>query len=534
MTKAKYLIIAIFTMVVLFLVPSISNAAVSYERSFPSNDGTIKIKFSGLTLDENKSYEFALVRQGTTPTDWFSVDDGYTATEIGITLSGATQKIANVLMQTDTGFVYIREKDNTTDPYVLENQKVNLKLPYLQSLTYDKQTSRYTDFGLLYGVIGPRYANYASHAEPYSKWQKVTDKELVNKFLSIKKEGKDISELESILPNPPTSGYGEKEQMIYFTSKNDGLYLLWIKRTAENCKDVISCIVHDGLPDATTVEEYLGGQSETVAVASVSVTPSKLTLEVGKTYSLTVTVSPSNVTNKIVTWTSSDESVATVDTAGRVTAKKVGSVTITATTQDGNKKATCTVTVVNSNNNTGTEDTKQYLSFPYVIFNGTSSITVKNYTGNYKLYYQFVEVTDKKFSELTALKEEYKNSKITYAEFLTKYKQTLPQYNEKDWVETKDGKFKKDLSGFTGTKKFALWGKLVMDTKTVYEAEIYSMDGSGKASNIPDETDKITDNTKATGKLPQTGIGMGVIVVITITALCGGYAFIRTNKLRDI
>ena len=530
MTKAKCLIIAIFTMIVLFLIPNISNAAVSYERSFPSNDGTIKLKFSGLTLDENKAYEFALVRQGTTPTDWFNVDDGYSATEVGITLSGATQKIANVLMQTDTGFVYIREKDNTTDPYILENQKVNLKLPYLQSLKCDKDSEKYYDFIALYKKIG--YTN-SGYNDVDMKWQKVTDKELVNKFLNIKKEGKDISELESSLPNPPISGY-DRSWRAYYTSKNDGLYLLWIKRTAENCKDVISCIVHDGLPDATTVEEYIGGQSETVAATSVSVTPSKLTLEVGKTYSLTVTVSPSNATNKIVTWTSSDESVATVDTAGRVTAKKVGSVTITATTQDGNKKATCTVTVVNSNNNTGTEDTKQYLSFPYVIFNGTSSITVKNYTGSYKLYYQFVEVTDKKFSELTALKEEYKNSKITYAEFLTKYKQTLPQYNEKDWVETKDGKFKKDLSGFTGTKKFALWGKLVMDTKTVYEAEIYSMDGSGKASNIPDETDKITDNTKATGKLPQTGIGMGVIVVITITALCGGYAFIRTNKLRDI
>lgn len=530
MTKAKYLIIAIFAMIVLFLVPNISNAAVTCERSFPSNEGTIKLKFSGLTLDENKAYEFALVKQSETPTDWFSVNDEYTTTEASITLNGATKKIANVLMQTDTGFVYIREKDNTTDPYVLENYKVNLKLPCLQSLTYNDNGAEYNMFGALYGTIGKE----AGYNKAYVRWQKITDKELINKFLTIKKENKNITELENSLPSVPTEGYGEKVWYVNYSKKNDGLYLLWIKRTAENCKDVISCIVHDGLPDATTVEEYIGGQSETVAVTSVSVTPSKLTLEVGKTYSLTVTVSPSNATNKIVTWTSSDESVATVDTAGRVTAKKVGSVTITATTQDGNKKATCTVTVVNSNNNTGTEDTKQYLSFPYVIFNGTSSITVKNYTGNYKLYYQFVEVTDKKFSELTALKEEYKNSKITYAEFLTKYKQTLPQYNEKDWVETKDGKFKKDLSGFTGTKKFALWGKLVMDTKTVYEAEIYSMDGSGKASNIPDETDKITDNTKATGKLPQTGIGMGVIVVITITALCGGYAFIRTNKLRDI
>ena len=111
----------------------------------------------------------------------------------------------------------------------------------------------------------------------------------------------------------------------------------------------------------------------------------------------------------------------------------------------------------------------------------------------------------------------------------------MPQYNEKDWIQTTDGKFEKDLSNFTGTKKFALWGKLVMDTKTVYEAEIYTMDGNGKIStNVPSEIDKGTDNTKATGKLPQTGIGMGIIVAILVTALCGGYAFIRTKKLRDI
>ena len=314
------------------------------------------------------------------------------------------------------------------------------------------------------------------------------------------------------------NGFGHPQSNI--SVPENGLYYMWIYFSGTGLKNIYGYILVDNLePD--------------IALEGISV-PSTKTLKLGETLTLTPTFKPTNATNKIVNWTSSDESIVAVNNAGKITGKKVGSAIITVTTQDGNKKATCTVTVVNSNNNTGTEDTKQYLSFPYVIFNGTSSITVKNYTGSYKLYYQFVEVTDKKFSELTALKEEYKNSKITYAEFLTKYKQTLPQYNEKDWVETKDGKFEKDLSGFTGTKKFALWGKLVMDTKTVYEAEIYSMDGSGKASNIPNETDKITDNTKATGKLPQTGIGMGVIVVITITALCGGYAFIRTNKLRDI
>ncbi len=184
------------------------------------------------------------------------------------------------------------------------------------------------------------------------------------------------------------------------------------------------------------------------------------------------------------------------------------------------------------------EDTTQYLSFPFIIFNGKSSITVKNYNGSYQLYYQFVEVTDEQYSQLTALKEEYQNSEITYAEFLTRYKQILPQYNDANWIETTDGKFEKDLSEFTGTKKFALWGKLVMDTKTVYEAEVYTMDGSGKSTNASDEIDKTTDKDDDTtikndSKLPQTGIAFMSIIGIAILVVAI-ISKVKYGKYKDI
>ena len=91
--------------------------------------------------------------------------------------------------------------------------------------------------------------------------------------------------------------------------------------------------------------------------------PKTAEVELGKTLKLTPTFNPVNTTNKIVTWTSSDETVATVNNAGNITPKKIGSTIITVTSQEGNKKATCTVTVVaqnsgnnggNSNNNGGT------------------------------------------------------------------------------------------------------------------------------------------------------------------------------------
>lgn len=82
-----------------------------------------------------------------------------------------------------------------------------------------------------------------------------------------------------------------------------------------------------------------------VSVSSVSLDKSALTLPRLDSYTLIATVNPSNATNKSVTWKSSDESIAKVDANGKVTAVKIGKATITVTTVDGNKTATCLVTV---------------------------------------------------------------------------------------------------------------------------------------------------------------------------------------------
>ncbi len=80
-------------------------------------------------------------------------------------------------------------------------------------------------------------------------------------------------------------------------------------------------------------------------VESVSLNKTTLELAVGKTETLTATVQPAEAVDKTVSWTSSDNAIATVDANGKVTAQKAGKATITVTTTDGNKTATCEVTV---------------------------------------------------------------------------------------------------------------------------------------------------------------------------------------------
>lgn len=83
----------------------------------------------------------------------------------------------------------------------------------------------------------------------------------------------------------------------------------------------------------------------TTAVTGVSLNKTALTLEKSDTETLIATVAPLDASNKKVTWSSDKEAVVTVDATGKVTAVAGGTATITVTTEDGAKKATCTVTV---------------------------------------------------------------------------------------------------------------------------------------------------------------------------------------------
>ena len=85
--------------------------------------------------------------------------------------------------------------------------------------------------------------------------------------------------------------------------------------------------------------------TSTVSVTGVSITDSDFTLTVGSTKELHISVTPSNATDKSVVWSSSNTSVASVNSSGIVTANATGSATITVRTNDGNYTDTITATI---------------------------------------------------------------------------------------------------------------------------------------------------------------------------------------------
>lgn len=86
-----------------------------------------------------------------------------------------------------------------------------------------------------------------------------------------------------------------------------------------------------------------GTINDVVAVTSIMLTETAVSITKGKTHTLTAGIAPSEAEDKTITWVSSDTSVATVNN-GIVTAKKAGTATITAMTSNG-LTATCEVTV---------------------------------------------------------------------------------------------------------------------------------------------------------------------------------------------
>ncbi|KOR02497.1 Ig-like domain-containing protein [Pluralibacter gergoviae] len=132
-----------------------------------------------------------------------------------------------------------------------------------------------------------------------------------------------------------------------FAGENAGTYLQGYMNTTSwsgdfGTSDISTFSGEWKVYDADTVVFEV---ADPIAATGVEVTPSTVSLEVGSNQQLTGAVLPVDATNKAISWSSSDEAIVTVTSAGLVHAVSAGTATITATTADGSFTDTSAITV---------------------------------------------------------------------------------------------------------------------------------------------------------------------------------------------
>jgi len=154
-----------------------------------------------------------------------------------------------------------------------------------------------------------------------------------------------------------------------------------------------------GIAELTVYDKY-PTELNPVMVTGVTLSQTTKSIYVGATSNVTATVLPSTATNKSVIWKSSDASVATVSD-GVITAKKVGSTTISATTVEGGFVANCSVSVIESSGYpqgvTVVQNAAENYAYALIDFkeNPDLCFTVCHHDNGTKLSNHFAEFTTK-------------------------------------------------------------------------------------------------------------------------------------------
>ena len=347
MKVIKILIMALLIYALMFCISNSVNA-VSIERDFINNAGSINVKFSGLTLDpNNKRYEWGFTQlKNDEVKKWYDLTQ-FDNNKANIIIDVLIPEMRNIVLKSDIGFVTIREKggNNITEPI-----EVDLKIPLLR-LTNRSVLNNGEKLNVDDKEVKVKLFDASANIE--FQYEKVTDEIVINKYKEIKNNNSSIYDIEKIIKkelpvdnwkkweigggwmfdiDPPAGGYPERKINV----NGEGLYYMWIKAYKKNSKVGYGLILVDNL-------------GANVPLEGISLS-SSYDIKVGEEKRLNIEYTPTQASNREVTWKSEDESIATVDKEGRVKGIKTGSVKIVATSKEGNKTATTIVSVIDKDN----------------------------------------------------------------------------------------------------------------------------------------------------------------------------------------
>ena len=152
-------------------------------------------------------------------------------------------------------------------------------------------------------------------------------------------EGDEFTLVATVTPDNATN----KE--INWTSDNEAVATVSAEGVVKAIKAGTANITATSEDSDVNVKCEITVKEKVISVTGIALNRTSLSLSEGDEFTLVATVTPDNATNKEITWTSDNEAVATVSAEGVVKALRAGTASITATTVDQGKTASCAIAV---------------------------------------------------------------------------------------------------------------------------------------------------------------------------------------------
>lgn len=293
--------------------------------------GTTKYLATGSTLSSSK---------------FNTVTTGFLVSQDGNTITITTASPTIITLGVETGCYTLK----IGDKYLGYNSKTNFRLTQTSATANNEKWTIDGDFVIYNKQTTTRYIGQNTKIGPYADLSQYPAAHL------YKKADIAVSSV-SVSPTSASVGVGGTVDLtatispdnatnknVTWSSSNTGVATVSASGVVTGVAAGEVAITATSQADGTKSASCTVTVTDAVPVTGVSLNKSNTTLQVGSNEILTASVAPAEATNKNVTWTSSNTSVATVEN-GVVTAVGVGSATITVTTTDGSFTATCTITV---------------------------------------------------------------------------------------------------------------------------------------------------------------------------------------------
>ena len=255
--------------------------------------------------------------------------------------SNGGSSVASIIV--DKNGLIIKPEDPTRENYVFagwyyNNELFDFSTPIKGNI---KLEARWVEIGKVAGIELDKN-NLALKVGDNAKLNAtITPEDALDKTITWESSNPDVVTVDA---EGNIKALKEGTSIITVTTK-DGGFTAKVEITVTKQEEIKEVDKKPVKPNTSTEEKPNAPTEETVKVNGVSLNKTNVNLYINESTKLTANIKPNDASNKGVTWSSSNPSVASVDANGNVKAIAEGTATITVTTNDGEFTAECTVTV---------------------------------------------------------------------------------------------------------------------------------------------------------------------------------------------